>query len=58
MQDQYALLKDIDRGGMMTLMQDRRASQNAQKYREVMDSFNSWVEAEGQRYGIQLHQPR
>jgi hypothetical protein len=58
MQDQYELLKDIDRGGSITLLQDRRASQNARKFRELMNSFNSWVNAEGQRYGIQLHERR
>src|SRR5439155_23591965 len=41
MQDQYELLKDIDRGGTVTLLQDRRASQNARKYSELMDAFDS-----------------
>ena len=54
LQDQYELLKDVDKGGPITLLQDRRATQNAKKYRELMDAFNSWVDAEGQRYGIQL----
>ena len=58
MQDQYDLLKEIDRGGSITLTEDRRATQNARKYRELMDSFNAWVNAEGQRYGIQLRERR
>ncbi len=58
MQDQYDLLKDVDKSGSITLLQDRRATQNAKKYRELMDAFNSWVDAEGQRYGIQLRDRR
>jgi rhomboid protease GluP len=58
LQDQYDLLQDIERSGTVTLMQARRASENTRKYEEVVESFSSWVNAEGKRYGIQLRKPR
>ena len=58
MQDQYDLLQDVDRGGTITLMQARRASDNTRKFRDFAESFSAWVDAEGERYGIQLHKPR
>jgi rhomboid protease GluP len=58
LQDQYDLLQDIDRSGTITLMQARRASENTRKFREVVESFSAWVDAEGKRYGIQLRKPR
>jgi rhomboid protease GluP len=58
MQDQYELLQEVDRSGTMTLMHDRRATQNANRYREVSDAFLAWVDAEGARFGIQLRKPR
>jgi membrane associated rhomboid family serine protease len=57
MQDQYALLKDVERTGTVTLMHARRASENTKRYRELMDSFFEWVQSEGKGYGIQLRQP-
>jgi rhomboid protease GluP len=56
-QDQYALLKDVERTGTVTLMHARRASENTKRYRELMDSFFEWVQSEGKNYGIQLRQP-
>src|SRR5262249_41155711 len=58
MQDQYDLLQDIDRGGTITLMQARRAADNTRKFRDFSESFSSWVDAEGERYGIVLRKPR
>jgi rhomboid protease GluP len=57
MQDQYALLKDVERAGTVTLMHERRASENAKRYRELNESFSEWVQSEGKNYGIQLRQP-
>jgi len=58
MQDQYELLKDVDRGGTVTLAEGRQANQNAQRFEQWINDFNSWVDAEGQRYGIQLRERR
>jgi membrane associated rhomboid family serine protease len=51
MQDQYNLLKDVERGGL-TLAEYRRASDNSKKYQEIEQSLDEWVAAEGERYGI------
>ena len=58
LQDQYGLMQDVERAGTMTLMLGRRAAENTRKYRDGMDSFKTWVEAEGDRFGIQLRKPR
>jgi rhomboid protease GluP len=58
MQGEYELLQDIQRSGAMTLMADRQARQNAQKYQAFMETFLAWVQSDGKRYGIQLRQPQ
>jgi rhomboid protease GluP len=58
MQDQYELLQDVERSGTMTLMHDRRATENGKRYREVTNVFLDWVDAEGERFGIQLKNRR
>ena len=57
MRIQYELMQNVAQTGRVTLADDRRASENAKKYREVMDAFSEWVNSEGSRYGIQLRKP-
>jgi rhomboid protease GluP len=51
MQDQYDLLKDVERSGL-TLSEYRRSADNARKYEEIEQALDGWVAAEGERYGI------
>jgi rhomboid protease GluP len=53
-QSQYALVEDIERNGSMTFDHFRRVKVNEDRYKDVVESFNRWVETEGGRYGIQL----
>jgi hypothetical protein len=54
MEDQYALVQEIDRAGTMTFGDHRRLSENKQRFEELMDSFSDWVANEGRKYGIQM----
>lgn len=53
MQDQYELIQDIERSGTVTLAQSRRSKENSERYEMITDSFSSWVDTEGKKYGIQ-----
>src|SRR5713226_3249953 len=53
MQDQYDLIQDIERSGTVTFAQSRRAKENSARYEAINEAFSSWVDAEGQKYGIQ-----
>jgi rhomboid protease GluP len=53
MQDQYDLLQDIQRSGTVTFAQSRRSKENSEKYEGITNAFSAWVDAEGQKYGIQ-----
>lgn len=55
---QYALLQEAGSTGTSTLMQERQAAQNARTYRELDGKFKDWVNAEGERFGIQLRKPQ
>ncbi len=51
MQDQYDLMKDIERNGM-GMTEVRRARDNVDKHREIEAEIRVWVQEEGERYGI------
>jgi membrane associated rhomboid family serine protease len=53
MQEQYDLIQDIQRSGTVTIAQSRRSKENYAKYEAITDAFSAWVDAEGQKYGIQ-----
>jgi len=53
LQDQYDLLQDIQRSGTVTFAQSRRSKDNSAKYEAITNAFSAWVDAEGQKYGIQ-----
>jgi membrane associated rhomboid family serine protease len=53
-QSQYALVQNIERTGVFSYDDSRRAKENAESYNDVVHDFNRWVETEGERYGIQL----
>ena len=53
MQDQYELIQDIERSGTVTFAQSRRSKENSAQYEMINDSFSSWVDTEGKKYGIQ-----
>jgi rhomboid protease GluP len=58
MQDQYALVQDIERSGTITLAQSQRLKENKQAYDAVMADFSKWVRTDGLRYGIQEENKR
>jgi membrane associated rhomboid family serine protease len=53
LQDQYDLVRDIERSKTVTFTQARRAKENSARYVAISDDFSSWVDAEGKKYGIQ-----
>jgi len=58
MQDQYALIEDVERSGRTTLAHDLRLKKNTERYEQVMKSMTEWVDTEGPKYGIQMGKPR
>jgi len=58
MQEQYDLIQEIDRSGTMTLAESRRLKENASHYEKVMSEFSSWIDREGNRYGIRVQKDR
>jgi rhomboid protease GluP len=58
MQEQYDLIQEIDRSGTMTLAESRRLKENASRYEKVMSEFSSWIDREGNRYGIRIQKDR
>jgi rhomboid protease GluP len=58
MQDQYAVLEDVQRAGTVTFSDGRRLKENAGQYAAVMARFSAWVQKEGPRYGIQMGRDR
>jgi membrane associated rhomboid family serine protease len=54
MQDQYALLQEVQRAGTVTFASGRLIKQNADQYASVMTRFSNWVQKDGARYGIQM----
>lgn len=54
MQDQYAVIEDVQRAGTVTFSDGRRLKENAGQYQAVMARFSAWVQNEGARYGIQM----
>jgi membrane associated rhomboid family serine protease len=52
LQDQYELIEDVERAGIVTLAHSRRLQENVQTYDKVMADFSSWVETDGRRHGI------
>ncbi len=58
MQEQYALLEDIQRSGTITLGHARRLNENTVAFERVMVQFSKWAETEGKRYGIQMGKQR
>jgi rhomboid protease GluP len=58
MQDQYALIEEVQRGGTVTFASGRRLKENADQYTAVMARFSNWVQTDGARYGIQKEKGR
>jgi len=54
MQDQYALIQEVQRAGTVTFASGRLIKQNADQYASVMTRFSNWVQKDGARYGIQM----
>jgi rhomboid protease GluP len=54
MQEQYALIEEVQRAGTVTFASGRRIKQNADQYESVMTRFSNWVQKDGARYGIQM----
>jgi membrane associated rhomboid family serine protease len=54
MQDQYALIVDVQRAGTVTFASGRLIKQNADQFASVMTRFSNWVQKDGARYGIQM----
>lgn len=50
---QVGLVEDIERSGVMTYSQSRRALENEDRYAQVKESFSNWVKLEGAKHGIQ-----
>ena len=57
MQDQYAVLQDIQRAGAMTFGHNDRVRQNKQRFEQLSKELNNWVISDGARYGIRLRRP-
>jgi membrane associated rhomboid family serine protease len=58
MEDQYALIQDIERSGTFTLSHSQQLKANVQKYEQIMAEFSKWVDEEGSKYGIQQGKDR
>ena len=58
MQDQYALLEEVELSGTITLAHNRRLKENVAAYDKIMAEFSKWVETEGERYGIRMGKDR
>ena len=58
MQDQYALIQDVERSGTVTLSHGLRLKDNMERYERIMKSVFKWVETDGQKYGIQMGKRR
>jgi rhomboid protease GluP len=54
MQDQYALLQDVERADTVTFAHGRRLRENMRAFDEIMAQFSKWVETDGRRFGIQM----
>ena len=58
MQDQYDLIRDIERAGTVTFAHDRRLKENVDRYEKVKATLLKWAETDGQKYGIQTGKRR
>ena len=58
MQEQYDLIQDIQRSGVLTLAHAQRLKANIVKYEKMMDAFTQWVDSDGKKYGIQRYRRR
>jgi len=58
MQDQYDLIRDIERAGTVTFAHDRRLKENVARYEKVKATLLKWAETDGQKYGIQTGKRR
>ena len=58
MQEQYDLIQDIQRSGVLTLANAQRLKANIVKYEKMMDAFTQWVDSDGKKYGIQRYRRR
>lgn len=52
LQDQYALIEEVQRAGTTTFATDLRLKDNVDRYRAVKARFSAWVQSDGERYGI------
>jgi hypothetical protein len=58
MEDQYALIQDIERSGTITFAESQQLKENVRKYEQIMADFSKWVDEEGSNYGIQQGKDR
>jgi membrane associated rhomboid family serine protease len=54
MQDEYALIEEVERAGTVTFATGQRLKENTDRYTAVMAKFSKWVQTDGARYGIQM----
>ena len=52
MQDQYELIEDIERAGIITLSHHERLKQSMERYEKLMEAISKWVRTDGPKYGI------
>ncbi len=53
MQEQYALLRDIQASGNVNFATARRLVNNNLRYKGIMDAYVRWLDTEGSKYGIE-----
>jgi membrane associated rhomboid family serine protease len=58
LQEQYAILEDVERSGRTTFANNLRLRRNKERYENVMKDIVEWVNSEGRNYGIQMGNPR
>jgi membrane associated rhomboid family serine protease len=58
LQEQYAILEDVERSGRTTFANNLRLRRNKERYENVMKDIVEWVDSEGRNYGIQMGNPR
>ena len=52
MQDQYELIKDVERAGAITFAHNVQLKENVQMYERVMSQIGEWVKSNGRQHGI------
>jgi membrane associated rhomboid family serine protease len=52
MQDQYALIEDVQRAGTITFAHGQQLKENIRAYEIAMSQLSEWVKTNGRRHGI------